>query len=158
MTNKLEALSEAKILGNALRHMRIKKKWSLKEFEVASGGKIKDVVLGSYERGARSISVAKLKVIAETYEVPITTFFEQGHRQIPTISSDHLVIDLRKLREALKNTESITTIALDQYTKTIINLRRDWNGEVLSLRSADLSFLGMNPNIQNEELGSFFYN
>jgi len=156
MITHSKKLSEAEILGNTLRHMRRKRTWSLKEFEEASGGRIKDVVLGSYERGARSISVAKLMVIAQTYDVPITSFFQQEEGQISALTNQHIVIDLRKVRETLKISESETVMALDRYTKTIINLRSDWNGEILSLRSADLAFLTMDSSIQNQELKSFF--
>jgi len=46
MLNTTEASTNARELGRVLREIRLSKKWSLRDFEVASGGRIKDVVLG----------------------------------------------------------------------------------------------------------------
>jgi hypothetical protein len=45
---------------------------------------------------------------------------------------------------------------LDQFTKTIISMRSDWNGEVLSLRSSDVAFLSMISTNKDIELKTFF--
>ena len=58
-----------------LRKIRRSKGLTLHQVEVLSNGKYKSVVVGSYERGHRSISVSRLIELAELYEVPITEFF-----------------------------------------------------------------------------------
>jgi transcriptional regulator with XRE-family HTH domain len=58
-----------------LRKVRKSKGLTLHQVEVLSNGKYKSVVVGSYERGSRSISVSRLIELAELYEVPITEFF-----------------------------------------------------------------------------------
>jgi transcriptional regulator with XRE-family HTH domain len=138
-----EEPTAAEVLGRTLRKVRLGRKWSLKDFEEASKGLIKDVVLGSYERGSRSISVSKLEIIAATYEVPMSAFFAEEAKFRAMQNQERVIIDLRKLREAQKASQSEESNLLDQFTKSIINLRKDWNGEILSLRASDIAFLSM---------------
>ena len=58
-----------------LRYVRQLKGWTLDEAAAKSNGKHKANVIGSYERGQRSISVRKLIELARLYDVPITEFF-----------------------------------------------------------------------------------
>ena len=129
-------------LGHALRALRLARNWTLEDFEIASEGRIKAVVLGSYERGSRSVSVSKLEAIAAIYEVPITAILIHG--------SDHstpffvnVVIDLRRLRGVLKEKPTKNLLDLDRFTSGIIDYRKDWNGEILSLRNSDLDYLAI---------------
>ena len=58
-----------------LRELRRNKGYTLDEFERLSNGAVKAVVLGSYERGTRAISLARIEQLAELYEVPVDYFF-----------------------------------------------------------------------------------
>jgi hypothetical protein len=156
MRKNAESLDRAEELGRTLRSMRVKRKWTLKEFERASGERIKDVVLGSYERGTRSISVANLQIIADTYQLPISAFFgENQYCDNPHVQG-RVVIDLRRIRDSLGTSNSVALSSLDQFTKSIICMRNDWNGEVLSLRSSDVAFLSMMSKGNENELKNFF--
>lgn len=156
MTTIVDTPSQAQVLGHVLREIRLSRRWSLKEFEVASQGLIKDVVLGSYERGSRSISVSKLEIIAAIYEVPMSAFFAK--EKITTFSEEHrrVIIDLRKLSRTLEISNSDAARLLDQFTRSIINLRKDWNGEILSLRSSDIDFLSMMSSTESERFTEFY--
>ena len=156
MRENAVSLDRAEELGRTLRSIRVKRKWSLKEFERASEGKIKDVVLGSYERSTRSISVANLQIIADTYRLPISAFFGDNKSFSHAHVEGRVIIDLRKIRESLSTSNSETLTQLDQFTKTIISMRSDWNGEVLSLRSSDVAFLSMISTNKDIELKTFF--
>ena len=156
MLKNTEIPTSAEVLGRTLREIRLSRKWSLKEFEIASGGRIKDVVLGSYERGSRSISVSKLETIAATYAIPMSAFFTNKQEFKSTEMDRRFVIDLRKLREVLKTQDCDATILVDQFVKAIINLRKDWNGEILSLRSSDLVLLSMLTSSACEDLEIYF--
>jgi transcriptional regulator with XRE-family HTH domain len=155
MLKNAEAPTGAIELGRVLREIRLSRKWSLRDFEIASGGQIKDVVLGSYERGSRSISVSKLTIIAATYSVPMSAFFYNEKKTHTENPPEQIIIDLRKLRMALLIRQTKTVLLLDQFTQGIINLRSDWNGEVLSLRSSDLEILSMMSAPESETLRSF---
>lgn len=156
MLNTPNTSPSAQALGRTLRQIRLNKRWSLREFELASGGQIKDVVLGSYERGSRSISVSKLQVIAATYAVPMSAFFPAEGMDNTKNSQGPTIIDLRKLRLALLNPQSNSVHLLDLYAKSIINLRKDWNGEILSLRKGDLTLLSMMAANESDKLEAFF--
>ena len=58
-----------------LRVIRKSKGLSLNKVELLSNGVHKAVVVGSYERGSRSISVDKLIKLAILYDVPVSDFF-----------------------------------------------------------------------------------
>lgn len=142
-------------LGRNLRSIRVKRKWSLKQFEIACNGKIKDVVLGSYERGSRSISVSNLEIISNTYQVPISALMGESEVRSTKVQG-RVIIDLRKIRESLVTTNSETLFLLNQFTKTIVSMRNDWNGEILSLRSSDRVFLSMIAANKDVVLEGFF--
>jgi transcriptional regulator with XRE-family HTH domain len=151
MNDPVDSKDSPQRLGSVLRALRIARKWTLDDFERASGGKIKSVVLGSYERGSRSISVSKLETIAEIYEVPISGILKDGSEP-PLIGFENVIIDLRKLREILKNEPSKNLLNLYQFTFGIINYRRDWNGEILSLRTSDLNYLAILASTSPEKI------
>jgi len=130
-------------LGQALRQIRTNKKWTLKDFERASGGVIKDVVLGSYERGTRSMSVSNLEIITSIYEIPTSSLFPNHNKSAGTSTRARVVIDLRKLRQISKQRTSEVVLLINRFTDGIIHLRKDWNGEVLSLRSSDIGYLSI---------------
>ena len=155
MSENTEKLEKTAQLGRALRSIRVKRKWSLKQFEIACNGKIKDVVLGSYERGSRSISVSNLEIISNTYQVPISALMGESEINSSKIQ-ERVIIDLRKIRESLITTDSETLSLLNQFTKTIVNMRSDWNGEILSLRSSDAAFLTMISRSKDVELKNYF--
>ena len=64
------ATEYAKALGGRLRAIRQQQGLSLQRVEEKSGGKWKAVVVGSYERGDRAVTVAKLAQL-ELLEVEV---------------------------------------------------------------------------------------
>src|SRR5881275_3590820 len=62
----------AKALGTRLRAIRMQQHRSLHGVERKSGGKWKAVVVGSYERGDRAVSVQRLADLADFYGVPVS--------------------------------------------------------------------------------------
>jgi transcriptional regulator with XRE-family HTH domain len=58
------------LVGANLRLVRERSRMSLHDVEVASGDKLKGVVVGSYERGDRAVTVARLLELAAFYGVP----------------------------------------------------------------------------------------
>lgn len=131
-----------------LRQIRIQQNLTLKQVEIRSRGVWKAVVVGSYERGDRSLSVAKAKELCEFYGVPLLALFtsEVSSYQLitpgETNSKAKVRIDLRKLRELSKLPDNFTQL-LQRYLLQITQLRDDWNGEVLTLRTSDLNLIGL---------------
>src|SRR3954467_10832154 len=61
----------ATALGARLRAIRMQQHLSLHGVERKSGGRWKAVVVGSYERGDRAVSVQRLAELADFYGVPV---------------------------------------------------------------------------------------
>ena len=96
--------------------------------------------MGSYERGTRAISVARAIEIANLFAIPLAELIEEPKRS--DVGSDSLLIfDLRKLRATESATSDTEITKLKAFVSAICARRRDWNGEVLTLRSGDLDTL-----------------
>lgn len=115
-----------------LRMIRESKNLTLQEAARLSHGAITAIALGSYERGDRSISAIKLLKIAQMYGVPVHELFVAPDK---SVNNRRTTLDLRKL----KNTETDLAIQLAKILSKIAKQRSDWNGEIISLRSEDLT-------------------
>ena len=83
----------AKTLGARLRAIRTQQGLSLHGVEEKSRGRWKAVVVGSYERGDRSVTVQKLAELAEFYGVPVSELLPGDAAPTPLVPSPKLVID-----------------------------------------------------------------
>src|ERR1022692_4500862 len=116
----------AKTLGARLRAIRTQQGLSLHGVEEKSRGRWKAVVVGSYERGDRSVTVQKLAELADFYGVPVSELLPGD--VLPT-----LISPLPKYK----------TGPLSRYVATIQSQRGDYNGRVLSIRQEDLRSLAV---------------
>lgn len=101
-----------------------------------SNGKWKAVVIGSYERSDRAISLKKAIALMQFYQVPVTELFPELSPQ--TISRS-IALDLNGLSN---NTDQGGQV-INKFAKSICNRRKDWNGQVLTIRANDLQFLAL---------------
>ena len=140
-----------------LRAIRISKSLSLSDVEKLSKGQLKAVVLGSYERGARTLSVKRAIEIAGLYHVPVAQLFSD-EKPVEILSTGKTVIDLRAInRRALDatQTENHRYQLIARVAQRIVRSRQDWNGEVLSLRSSDVETLSVLFDQQPSEIMSW---
>jgi transcriptional regulator with XRE-family HTH domain len=125
-------------VSEKLRALRHKRGLTLAECEVESGGRFKPVVLGSYERGTRAVSLQRLQELADFYQVPLVTFFHDEERafqeELPV-----LIFDLRRI--AQKRDERDALASIRNFLTKIVEKRMDFNGEILSIRGGDLETL-----------------
>jgi transcriptional regulator with XRE-family HTH domain len=131
--------SYAHALGTRLRAIRVQQGLSLHAVEQKSEGRWKAVVVGSYERGDRAVTVAKLAELAEFYGVPISEMlpdYRAGRRGAP---SQKLVIDLQRLSQLPPEKAG----PLARYAAAIQSQRGDYNGKVLTIRAEDLRSLAV---------------
>jgi transcriptional regulator with XRE-family HTH domain len=129
----------AKSLGGRLRAIRTQQGLSLHGVEEKSRGRWKAVVVGSYERGDRAVTVQKLAELAEFYGVPVSELLPEGSPNAASELGPRLVIDLEKLQ--LVPAEAAAPLA--RYARTIQSQRGDYNGRVLSIRQEDLRSLAV---------------
>jgi transcriptional regulator with XRE-family HTH domain len=124
------------IPADRLRIIRKSKGWSLQDVERNSNGKWKAVVIGSYERADRAISLKKAISLMEFYQVPVSELFPDIPPQVSTRS---IAIDLVKLSAVQSEYSSV----IQRFVRGICDRRKDWNGQVLTVRVNDLQFLAM---------------
>ena len=138
-------------VGARLRAIRGQKRMSLQEVEARSHEEFKASVLGAYERGERAISVARLQRLARFYQVPVDQLLPgddgpgfgprpgdgepsfDGDRPSPS-TGRKVRIDL----DALARRTGAEADLLTRFVRLIQVQRGDFNGQVLTLRSADL--------------------
>ena len=96
--------------------------------------------MGSYERGSRAISLARTIEIANLFAIPLSELIEEP-RKIEGGSTGLLIFDLRKLREISSSSDRVEISKIKSFVSAICERRRDWNGEILTLRSGDLDTL-----------------
>jgi transcriptional regulator with XRE-family HTH domain len=126
-----------KALGSRLRAIRQQQGLSLHGVEEKSQGKWKAVVVGSYERGDRAVTVARLAELASFYDVPIVELLPDGTPGARHETPGRVVIDL----EALSRVNRDDIQPLLRYTRSIQRQRGDYNGKVLTIRADDVRAL-----------------
>jgi transcriptional regulator with XRE-family HTH domain len=129
----------AKALGAKLRGIRQQQGLSLHGIEQKSGGKWKAVVVGSYERGDRAVTVQKLAELADFYGVPVAELLPEGRVQTNAEPATKIVINLERLQQL--PVDKVGPLA--RYAATIQSQRGDYNGKVLSIRNEDLRSLAI---------------
>ena len=122
------------IIATRLRQIRKAQGLTLKQVEIRSRGEWKGVVVGSYERGIRSLSVDKALRLCDFYGVPHHALFadSQPDSAVARIGS----IDLLAFRNFPSDQDSFAQ-ALGRMIGVIIRSRGDWNGHVITLRRSD---------------------
>jgi transcriptional regulator with XRE-family HTH domain len=136
---------ELENLQQKLRQIRESQGLTLQDVATRSKGAISAIALGSYERGDRSISARKIMQIAHLYGLPVGELFNAADKNL---EAGRVVIDLRKLTLSEDPMGKQLLIIL----KRIVAMRRDWNGEVISLRSGDISNLQTFAHFSSAEL------
>jgi transcriptional regulator with XRE-family HTH domain len=136
---------ELENLQQRLRQIRESQGLTLQDVATRSKGAISAIALGSYERGDRSISARKIMQIAHLYGLPVGELFNAANKNL---EAGRVVIDLRKLTLSEDPMGKQLLIIL----KRIVAMRRDWNGEVISLRSGDISNLQTFAHFSSAEL------
>ena len=134
-------------IGRRMRAARRKRGWTIAE--MAEVGKIKAVVIGSYERGSRNMPISRLGEIARILGVDVTYLLGQPTTEHGSVQN--LTLDLRAIsRPNFANPARLALVVT--YCAGIVKRRSDWNGEVLSIRESDLTNLSFAIGIEPTEL------
>lgn len=123
-----------------IRKQRKARSLTLQDIERLSAGRIKAVVMGSYERGTRAISMARAIEIANLFAIPLSELIEDP-RTSHHGNDEPIILDLRKLRATEPAAVTPEISKLRVFVGAICAKRRDWNGEVLTIRSSDFDTL-----------------
>ncbi len=145
-------------VGARLRSIRRSRSLSLAQVEVLSQGQLKAVVLGSYERGSRNLTIKRAIDIAKIYNIPVAEILSE---KSPTVTSTvpRLMLDIRALqRKTVTETEVNTWTLLSQFLRRIVEDRQDWNGEIITLRESDLPVISLLLQMQTGQIVQWLAN
>lgn len=129
----------ARALGSRLRSIRTQQGMSLQGVEQKSDGRWKAVVVGSYERGDRAVTVQRLAELADFYGVPVQALLPDAVASGSAAPPPRLVLDLEQLSQVPAERAG----PLARYVATIQEQRNDYNGRVLSIRAEDMRTLAV---------------
>ena len=138
----------ARQLGARLRSIRTQQGLSLHGVEQKSKGRWKAVVVGSYERGDRAVTVQRLAELADFYGVPVAELLPGGMPGGAAEPPPKLVLDLERLNQLPTDKAG----PLMRYAATIQSQRGDYNNKVLSIRGEDLRSLSIIYDLSEGEL------
>ena len=138
----------SRALGARLRAIRNQQGLSLQGVEDKSHGRWKAVVVGSYERGDRAVTVQRLSELAVFYGVPVSELLPDPRPSSAVTKSTKIVLNL----ESLGSLPADEAGPLARYASTIQAQRHDYNGKVLSIRAEDLKSLAIIYDMSPDEL------
>jgi transcriptional regulator with XRE-family HTH domain len=129
-------------LGSRLRAIRQQQGLTLQQVEEMSQGKWKAVVVGSYERGDRAVSVAKLAELSDFYNVPVSELLPKEDMPATATAGppSKIMLDLRRLSRSDLDPD---LRPVSRFAHTIQLQRGDFNGSVLTIRGEDLRALSV---------------
>lgn len=133
----------ARALGQRLRAVRTQQHLSLQGVERKSDGRWKAVVVGSYERGDRAVSVQRLAELADFYGVPVSDLLppeETGYTERGGATPlSRIVLNLDKVH-ALDDGHAES---LRRFVASILRQRGNLGAHTLPVRYEDLRTLAL---------------
>jgi transcriptional regulator with XRE-family HTH domain len=142
----------AKALGARLRAVRMQQHLSLHGVERKSNGKWKAVVVGSYERGDRAVSVQRLAELADFYGVPVSDLLPPEDNPFPGAGSppplSRIVLNLDRVAALSDPNAAI----LQRFGASIQRQRGHIGSRTLTVRQEDLRSLALMYDMSVEAL------
>lgn len=141
---------EALRIGQELKKIRKQRGLSLAEVEHLSQGRWKAVVVGSYERADRAITIGRLSALMALYQAPLSALFparQEHDDSTDAASAAPATFDLSR-RELLRAQHP----GLAQFLSFVINSRGDWNGHIITVRKSDLQMAASYEGVPFHEL------
>ena len=137
-------------IGERLRNIRRQQGLSLADVQERSNGHWKAVVIGAYERGDRSVSIARLAELARFYGVPLVDLLPAGRVDRDRAAADRARDErsgtsapVRLNLEPLRTPRTPEVAAVARFARRVQLRRGDHNGRMLTLRGGDLSTIAI---------------
>jgi transcriptional regulator with XRE-family HTH domain len=126
-------------VGGRLRAIRNQLGMTLRDVESRSDGRWKAVVVGSYERADRSVSLPRLRELASFYGVDVADLLPGGIRR-SSGEPEPIVVDLAALRSASADPQLWPLV---RFVADIRTRRGDSAGDRVTLRGEDARALAI---------------
>jgi len=147
MNHSSEVDPELLAIGNSLRNIRRQQGLTLRDVEGESQGRWKAVVVGSYERGDRALTLKKAILLAKFYRVPLDQLL--GISRATSMGREKLLtFNLGTMRAK----ERELPPSFIRFFQEICRQRSDWNGELLTIRASDYMTLAIILDLNLEKL------
>ena len=130
-----------------LRAIRVAAGLTLRQVEIKSRGKWKAVVVGSYERGTRHLSLMRAVELCDFYSADLSELGAARNEN----EDFRAILDLKRLALA-RNLPDDLSRTISRLAGRITSMRGDLNGEVLSIRRQDLENLQFLTDMTRSEL------
>ena len=130
-----------------LRAIRVAAGLTLRQVEIKSRGKWKAVVVGSYERGTRHLSLMRAVELCDFYGADLSELGAVRNEN----ENFRTILDLKRLALA-RNLPDDLSRTISRLAGRITSMRGDLNGEVLSIRKQDLENLQFLSDMTRAEL------
>lgn len=131
-----------------LREIRRQQGLTLKQVEIKSRGRWKAVVVGSYERGSRTLSFDRAASLCDFYGVPLSSLIKEKN-VAASLEAIPVILDLTVIRLLAQSKDHFLQ-ALIRFLNGITERRQDWNGHLLSIRDSDLETIGLMTSLDRE--------
>jgi transcriptional regulator with XRE-family HTH domain len=122
-----------------LRDARRARGFTLRDVTSTSHGRFKPSVLGAYERGERSISLARFCELAETYGIPADRMLAEVFARLDPAGRQEIAIDLNLL--TLIPGEEGKVVA--EFVHRLKSKRGDYMTDVITLRAGDIEAISL---------------
>lgn len=138
-------------VGARLRAIRNQLGLTLRDVEEKSEGRWKAVVVGSYERADRSVSLPKLHELADFYGVDVAELLPGGLSRVSD-EPPPLVIDLGGLR-AVSTDRQLWPLV--RFVADVRSRRGDRSSDRVTLRSADARALAILLDVPTDDIEEY---
>jgi transcriptional regulator with XRE-family HTH domain len=142
-------------VAKRIRALRKSRGLTLQDIERMSTGSIKSVVMGSYERGARAISLSRALELANLFQIPIAELLQEPQPRFNS-ATEIARFDQRRISKLSEQEKDERFSTLYRFTIAISHRRGDWNGEILTIRKTDLDNLTLVLSMKLPEMTEWF--
>jgi transcriptional regulator with XRE-family HTH domain len=142
----------AKALGTRLRAVRMQQHLSLHGVERKSGGRWKAVVVGSYERGDRAVSVQRLAELADFYGVPVSDLLPPEDNPFPGAGTPPPLVRIVLNLDRVAALSDPNAAILQRFGASIQRQRGAIGNRTLTVRQEDMRSLALMYDLTIEQL------
>lgn len=137
-----------RVLGEVLRDARQQRGLTLRQATERSEGRFKPSVIGGYERGERSLSLARFCELATFYGIPADRLLARVLERLDPGARRETVLDLGRLERVQDEAGDAVT----GFVRQVKQERGDRAEEIITLRAGDLEQVALASGISLDRL------